>query len=164
MSDLAMESGSGRYRQLGRGDAACLAELQAASFADTQPWDAKAMAELLAMPGAFGFVVYLGKQPRGYLLARLAASEAEIVSLAVHPVARRKGLAQALLRLLVRQVAAQGGDRVFLEVAETNVPARRLYDGFAFREVGRRPGYYRGKAGEAVAALIMAYTFESSGS
>ena len=160
MPELTAAPGSRQYRVLAPGDAALMAELQAASFAGGQPWDAKAMADLLAMPGAFGFIADWQGRPRGYLLARLAAAEAEIISLAVHPAARRQGLARGLLALLVRQTAALGGARIFLEVAETNGPARALYDLSAFREVARRPGYYRDNDGAAVAAVVMAYNIE----
>jgi len=90
--------------------------------------------------------------------------EAAVISLAIEPSARRGGLARSLLQLMIRQVEAVGGARIFLEVAETNEAARGLYDSLAFREVGRRPGYYHGKNDEKVTALVMAHNIHPTNS
>ncbi len=93
----------------------------------------------------------------GFLMSRIAADEAEILSVAVEPKARGRGLAGELLRHHLSRVAARGIARIFLEVGEDNTPALRLYRKAGFREVGKRPGYYpRGiSAGGAVSALIL---------
>ncbi len=93
----------------------------------------------------------------GFLMSRIAADEAEILSVAVEPKARGRGLAGELLRHHLSRVAARGIARIFLEVGEDNTPALRLYRKAGFREVGKRPGYYPAgiSAGGAVSALIL---------
>ncbi|MEA2950208.1 MAG: [ribosomal protein S18]-alanine N-acetyltransferase, partial [Alphaproteobacteria bacterium] len=87
------------------------------------------------------------------ILSRLAADEAEILSVAVASSQRGKGLARQLLDLNLRRLAGLGVPAVFLEVDEGNAPARRLYQRAGFRDVGRREGYYPG--GKGAAALIL---------
>src|SRR5947209_197660 len=98
------------------------------------------MALQLGLPGAFGFIDAAG----GMVLARVAADEAEILTLAVLPDRRRRGLARALLERTMQAAARRGAGAMFLEVAEANRAARALYEGAGFVEVGRRRGYYRG--------------------
>ena len=78
----------------------------------------------------------------GFILSRVAAGEAEILSIAVAASRRGKGLARRLLDLHLRRLAGLATHAVFLEVDEGNVPARRLYRRAGFRDVGRRRGYY----------------------
>jgi ribosomal-protein-alanine N-acetyltransferase len=131
------------FRFVKPSDAPLLARLHAASFAGQEVWDVKAMSDLLAMPGAFGLIGFRAAVPSGFVIARMAGEDSEIISLGVCPGDRRSGLARGLLRVLVAQVATLGGTRTFLEVAETNVDARALYAAEGYREIGRRPGYYR---------------------
>ena len=93
------------------------------------------MADMLAMPGAFGFLDARG----GFIVSRQAGGEAEILTLAVTPLARRQGIAQALV---AQVVAATSGLQIFLEVAADNDPARQLYAAAGFAECGRRRDYY----------------------
>ena len=93
------------------------------------------MAELLAMPGVFGFIDGRG----GFVLARLAGGEAEILTLAVVPGLRRQGLGRALLDQIL---AGMPETPVFLEVAVDNVPAIALYGAAGFVQCGRRAAYY----------------------
>ena len=118
--------------------AAALAAIHAAAFPPASAWDAPAFAAQLAAPGVFSLI-----QPEGALIvARVAADEAEILTLAVIPSSRRRGFGAALVREAARRAAALGATSLFLEVAETNVAALALYAGAGFRPVGRRPRYY----------------------
>jgi ribosomal-protein-alanine N-acetyltransferase len=96
------------------------------------------MTLMLEMPGAFGFWQAEG----GLVLARVAAEEAEILTLGVVPRAQRRGLGGALLRAAMVRAAGLGARAMFLEVAEGNAPARALYTAHAFSKVGRRRRYY----------------------
>jgi ribosomal-protein-alanine N-acetyltransferase len=120
------------------GDPASLAALHAASFPDA--WDAKAIADLLATPGTFAF-----HADDGFVLARVAAGEAEILTLAVAPSARGKGLGRVLLQAVITRARAMGAQTMFLEVGADNPAARALYAALGFTKVGDRKGYYQGR-------------------
>jgi [ribosomal protein S18]-alanine N-acetyltransferase len=81
-------------------------------------------------------------EEQGFILFRVAADEAEVLTLAVTPAARRHGLGRRLLRAALERAAAQGAARMFLEVSAANGPARGLYETAGFSEVARRPRYY----------------------
>ncbi|HEX4635368.1 MAG TPA: GNAT family N-acetyltransferase [Rhizomicrobium sp.] len=116
-------------------DTAPLAALHAACFADA--WNAAAIAQLLATPGAFAF-----HHKDGFVLARMAGDEAEILTLAVAPNARGRGLGRALLQSAIAGAAAHGAQTMFLEVGADNPHALALYAGLGFAKVGTRKGYY----------------------
>jgi len=119
--------------------AAALALIHAAVFPRGEAWGADAMALQLELPGAYGFIAPAG----GLVLARIAADEAEILTLAVMSEHRRLGIARALLARASLHAADQGARVLFLEVSTRNAPARALYDGAGFTEAGRRRTYYR---------------------
>ncbi len=75
----------------------------------------------------------------GFLVSRsVADKEREILNIAIHPDFRRLGIATELLRAeLSRWPGAH-----FLEVRESNTPARRLYESLGFQSIGERPAYY----------------------
>lgn len=125
-----------------------LAVLHARAF--DAPWDAAAFAVLLAQPGVFAV-----EAADGFILMRVVADEAEILTLAVRPEARRGGLGGRLTDEGVAEAAARGASRVFLEVAEDNAPARAVYRRSGFVEAGRRPRYYARPDGERRDALLL---------
>jgi ribosomal-protein-alanine N-acetyltransferase len=86
----------------------------------------------------------------GYIVGRAMFDEAEILNLGVAVHARRRGVARALVRALLTEFVGAGARSVFLEVRESNLPARGLYESFGFREVGRRTRYYRRPVEDAV--------------
>jgi ribosomal-protein-alanine acetyltransferase len=85
-----------------------------------------------------------------FLLARVADREWEIENIAVAGPARRRGLGSRLLGEFLDVVRREGAQAVFLEVRESNRPARMLYEKWAFEECGRRPGYYASPAEDAI--------------
>jgi ribosomal-protein-alanine N-acetyltransferase len=87
-----------------------------------------------------------GRKVIGFIVSRLAAGEAEILSVAIAPAWRSRKLSRPLLDLHLRRLAGLGTRTVFLEVSENNAPATKLYRRAGFREVGRRKGYYDGGA------------------
>jgi [ribosomal protein S18]-alanine N-acetyltransferase len=119
-----------------------------------EPWDAQAFAELLAMPGTNGRVALVDGEPAGLALWRVAADEAEILTICTLPDQRRGGVGRYLLTAAAEAIKAAGGRRLFLEVAIDNSPAIALYRGFGLVQAGRRRGYYQGPAGP-VDALIL---------
>jgi ribosomal-protein-alanine N-acetyltransferase len=115
-----------------------LAAIHAAAFPPNEAWGEDAISLQLALPGAFGFLDERG----GMLLGRVTVDEAEVLTLAVAPHARRQGIARSLLEAACEETRLRGGRTIFLEVADGNVPARQLYARFGFAEVGRRHRYY----------------------
>jgi len=119
--------------------AEALAYLHARAFPPGEQWGGDAMALQLGLPGAFGWISDEG----GMVLARVAADEAEILTLAVDPGRRRLGLGRRLLEQAMRTARERGAACMLLEVGEANAAARALYAGLGFVEVGRRRRYYR---------------------
>lgn len=127
--------------------APAMAAMHAAAFAQGERWNADALALQLTMPGAFGLLA----GPGGFVLARVAADEAEILTLAVVPTSRRQGLATRLLHAALAQAAQRGAAMVLLEVAVGNEAALTLYAALGFAKVGRRRSYY----GTGADALVL---------
>ena len=99
--------------------------------------------------------MFAAEAPDGFILMRAVADEAEILTLAVRPAARRGGQGGRLVGEGVLEAAARGAVRVFLEVAADNAAARALYARAGFVEAGRRPGYYAGPGGARRDALLL---------
>ncbi len=133
-------------------DSAQLAALHAAAF--DAPWDEMYFARALDRPNIHAF----GTQEGFILLQVLGGTpcEAEILTLCVHPKARRKGLAQGLIDAAQTKLKAQC---LFLEVNENNISACALYRACQFRETGRRKAYYKTAAGGREDALLMRRDF-----
>ena len=125
-------------------DAAAIAKVHAASF--QRGWSEEEVYRLLIDRQVVGHCSRLGVGLIGFILSRIAAGEAEILSVAVAPGFRGRGLSRPLLDLHLRRLAGLGVHAIFLEVGETNKPAGRLYRKAGFYEVGRRNGYYEGGA------------------
>lgn len=145
--------GPPRLDEAGARDAPAFAVLHATSF--HRGWSEDEMERLLFDPAVIAHKAALGRRFVGFILSRRVADEAEILSVAVDGQRRGHGLARALLDLNLRRLAGLGVRRVFLEVDERNVPARRLYARAGFAEVGRRQGYYATASGEPSAALVL---------
>lgn len=118
--------------------APALAAIHAECFPPGEAWSAEAIAGLMAMPG----VAALHRPGEGFVLFRAAADEAEILTIAVRPAARRRGAGRALLAAAMAAAAEVGARRMVLEVAATNAPARALYEGAGFVMAGLRRRYY----------------------
>ncbi|WP_114964644.1 GNAT family N-acetyltransferase [Alkalilacustris brevis] len=131
-------------------DPQVLAQLHARCFADTRAWSAGEIAALLARPEVVAVTC-----PEGFALIRAAAGEAELLTLAVAPEARRRGVGRALLLQAVQAARVRGAQEMFLEVASDNHAALALYAAAGFMQVGRRPGYYRDCHGGGADALVL---------
>lgn len=106
--------------------------------------------ELIAPDGTIG--ENPGEQTAGFFLSRQVVDEEELLLFAIDPAWRGRGLGSAMLEHVCRSAAARGTVQMFLEMRDGN-PAARLYEGHGFRQVGRRPGYYRGADGVRLDAL-----------
>lgn len=133
-------------------DAALLAALHGQCFTDH--WSADAFERLLQEQTSLALLA-TDPEPNAFVLIRIAADEAEILSLGVRPQSRRRGLARQLTRAGAERATHHGACRLFLEVNVNNEAALGLYRQLGFAEVGRRPGYYRGVSEPAQDALIL---------
>jgi ribosomal-protein-alanine N-acetyltransferase len=132
-------------------DGAVMAAIHAAAFPAADAWREAVFSQQLALPGVFGLLHSSG----GMILARVAADEAEVLTLAVAPEARRLGIAAALLQQAATTAAAMGAAAMFLEVAVGNTAARAAYDRAGFRPIGRRRAYYADSSDALVLRLTL---------
>jgi len=130
-------------------DAAAIAAVHGRSF--RRGWDEDEIRRLLLDRNVTAQRLTIGAKLVGFILSRTAADEAEILSVAIAPGWKGRGLSRQLLDLHLRRLAGTGVRSVYLEVGESNVPACRLYRRAGFREVGRRQGYYE----DGATALIL---------
>ena len=144
-----------RLRAADASDALALAKAHASAF--DSPWPPEAFTGLMGTPGVFALAAIDGA-PVGLILMRAIAGEAEILTLAVEPSHRRRGVARALLEGGLARAVSMGAEEVFLEVAADNSAAIALYREEGFAEVGHRGGYYRRADGETVDALVLRRT------
>ncbi|TIT92347.1 MAG: ribosomal-protein-alanine N-acetyltransferase [Mesorhizobium sp.] len=138
-------------------DSAAVAVLHREDF--VRPWTDGEFAALLEQDTVFGYAAREtgqgAKPPVGFVLARLAAGEGEILTVAVARAHRRQGLGWQLIDAVLRELHAQRAEALFLEVDETNTPAIALYRRLGFRQVGQRPNYYRSTEHGPTGALVM---------
>ena len=96
----------------------------------------------------------LDDQVVGYGVMSVAAGEAHILNLCIHPDYRGQGLGRRLLQRLLTLAAKHRADTAFLEVRVTNRAAKRLYRSAGFNEIGLRRGYYPSRLGREDAVLL----------
>lgn len=131
-----------------------MAALHAACFTTPRPWSAQEFADLLTHPATFALTA-----PDGFLLGRVVAGEAELLTLAVAPAARRHGQGRQLVQAFLTESQQRRAESAFLEVAASNHPAQALYLAAGFTPAGKRRGYYRTPDGSAEDALILIFAF-----
>lgn len=125
------------------------------------PWSEASLRNLLGSPGATALVARVRLHPdnptaaAGFIIGRVAADEAEILTLGVCAPFQRCGIARHLVEGLIRAVRSAGGSRLHLEVAADNAPALALYRGLGFAEAGRRRGYYQRSDGTSCDAFTL---------
>lgn len=135
-----------------RQDVREVAEIERRSY--SLPWSAFTFRSLLRRPNAVLLVAEESKGVAGYAALWLAADEAELGNLAVRPGRRGRGIGRTLLRRTLEEAARRGARAVFLEVRESNVAARRLYEASGFRIVGSRPDYYASPREDALVMRV----------
>lgn len=120
-----------------------LENLHRACFPD-KPWSAQDFADLKKS----GCDIIASQN--GFIVWRTVVDEAEIITIGVRPEARKNGIASAMLALVENDVKKRSGEKIFLEVAENNTPARKLYERNGYTAISVRPKYYDG-----IDAIIM---------
>ena len=134
-------------------DAARLAQLHGASF--HRGWGEGEFETMLTERNTLVHRLRQGRKVIGFAVSRMAADEAEILSIAIDAAQRGRGLSRNLLMTHLGHLAGRGVRSIFLEVEENNQPARRLYERTGFSIVGRRERYYRQAGGDELNALVM---------
>jgi [ribosomal protein S18]-alanine N-acetyltransferase len=131
------------------------AAIHATSF--TYPWQEADFEQLFVAPGTFadGAIEAWGEHLVGFVLSRVVADEAEVLTIAIPPQWRRRGIATSLLAPHLSGLAATPVNRLFLEVDVENTAARALYANFGFEQVGERKAYYRTAGAQLAGALVM---------
>jgi ribosomal-protein-alanine N-acetyltransferase len=134
-------------------DARRLAQLHGESF--HRGWGEGEFEGMLTERNTLVHRLRIGSRIAGFAVSRMAADEAEILSIAVEASQRGRGLSRNLLLTHLGHLAGRGARTIFLEVEENNQPARRLYERAGFGVVGRRERYYQQPGGEQLNALLM---------
>jgi ribosomal-protein-alanine N-acetyltransferase len=143
-----------------KSDLPVLSKIHAASF--RHGWSDGDLEKMLSNKTYTSFVAHPPKtrnsKPLGFVFVRVIADEAEIITIATSPQARRKGVGSQLMRSVIRWLEYDRCKKLFLEVDETNNAAISLYRQLGFKPIGERVGYYENKANEKStrsAALVM---------
>jgi ribosomal-protein-alanine N-acetyltransferase len=134
-------------------DARRLAQLHGESF--HRGWGEAEFETMLSERNTLVHRLRIGNRVVGFAVSRMAADEAEILSIAVAASHRGRGLSSNLLLTHLGHLAGHGVRTIFLEVEENNQPARRLYERAGFSVAGRRERYYQQPGGEHLNAVLM---------
>lgn len=150
--------------ELVRGSAADLDEVMETMRTAFDPsfgeaWTRGQCAGIMSFPGVWLTLARRDGQPAGFALARVVADEAELLLLAVPPDQRRSGVGRRMLQAVAEEARVRGAAQLHLEMREGN-PALHLYDAAGFRQVGRRPAYYRGKDGSVFDAITLSFPLD----
>ncbi|QGZ96959.1 GNAT family N-acetyltransferase [Terricaulis silvestris] len=128
-----------------------LGDLHARAF--DKGWSASEIAKLMENTAVFA-LISRGADAQGFVMAWAAAGDAELLTVAVVPEARRKGVGASLVTSAGVAALVRGAASMHLEVAEDNAAARALYAKLGYEEAGRRHAYYAGEGG-SVDAIVM---------
>ena len=127
-----------------------MSKLHLLSGSLTRPWSENEYKNLLATDTIRFFYV-----ENGFLVGRLVSSDAEILNVIVHPKYRRLGKARYLIGKFEKEAKNVGSSRCFLEVAESNSSAKKLYNALGYLKVGQRNNYYKFVDGRKDDAAIL---------
>ena len=129
------------FRDMTGAHVAHVAELEKLCFAD--PWSENGIRSEVDNILALWMVALEDDRVVGYVGSQTVCGETDMMNIAVHPEYRRRGIAQSLIEVLIRELKNRGSICLTLEVRASNEPAVALYEKLGFREVGLRKNYYR---------------------
>jgi len=124
------------------------------------PWSLGIFRDCL-LAGYYCLVLDVGGSVTGYGIMSIAAAEAHLLNLCVHPNAHRLGYGRRLLNALLLKAGDADVDKIFLEVRPSNQIALQLYRSVGFEQIGIRPAYYQAERGREDAVILSA-TLRSS--
>ena len=128
-----------------------MAKLHLLSGSLTRPWSESEYKILLSTDTIRFFYV-----ENGFLVGRLIGPDAEILNVIIHPKYRRLGKARYLIDKFEKEAKEEGSSKCFLEVAESNSRANKLYQSLNYLSVGKRKNYYEFVDGRQDNASILA--------
>ncbi|MEW7007203.1 MULTISPECIES: GNAT family N-acetyltransferase [unclassified Lentilitoribacter] len=122
-------------------------------------WSADECASLISQNTVFGFVARPINQskPLGFVLSRVIADEAEILSIGTDQRAQNQGLGWRMMQAVIGEASKRGAKKLFLEVDENNEPAVILYKKIGFKTVGKRQAYYDNGEDAKSNALVLEF-------
>lgn len=125
-----------------------VAELESICFDDS--WSLRSIASELENPLSLWLVWMENGRVLGYVGSQTVMDETDMMNVAVHPDARRKGIAESLILALADALKRKQSKSLTLEVRATNAAAIGLYNKLGFTEIGRRKNYYRNPREDAL--------------
>ena len=126
---------------MNEGHVAPIAQLEKLCFSD--PWSENSIASELNSRLSHWLVAVENGQVVGYIGSQSVLGESDMMNVAVHPDHRRRGIAEALVTALSKDLKARDNVCLTLEVRASNAPAIALYEKLGFAQVGLRKNYYR---------------------
>ena len=136
-------------------DSMAIAALHAKLFPTA--WDSDAIQALIEHPASLALIAARpGREIVGFIIAQIAADEAEILTVGVAPESQRHGVGRQLVDGVARAAARSDARRLFLDVAAGNAPARALYTACGFAEIVQRKAYFTLPGGARDDALQLA--------
>ena len=129
-----------------------------------EAWTRQQVENSLAMPHTYAIIfdkharlLAPGSEAAGFILARRAPGEEELLLIGVRPEVRNNGVGRALIEYFSDVARKEGAERVFLEMRANN-PAEKLYLSCGFEPIGRRANYYRTLDGTLLDAITFVQT------
>lgn len=139
-------------RRAALSDVSQIDRIEKSSF--STPWSEKWLIEEINKPDDLFWVIEDEKNVLGYAVVGKLGTEAELYNIAVDNAHRGKGIGNALMENLKKELSESGTEAVFLEVRETNSNAISLYEKHGFKSVGRRKNYYREPTEDAILMML----------
>ena len=136
------------FTEMKREHVAQVAELEKQCF--STPWSENSIAGELGNILSLWYVAVSDDTVVGYIGSQTCGDETDMMNVAVHPDHRRRGIAESLIDCLILELKNRGSHCLSLEVRASNDPAIGLYEKLGFRQVGRRPNYYRNPREDAL--------------
>ena len=141
---------------IGEEDDALLLHLCERECFPEDPWSEKMFSQNLENPSCRVYILYNTQLTKiiAYGVLYVCADEADLANIAVLPSFRRGGTGRALLHRMMQDAREMGAERTFLEVRESNAPARSLYGSYGFAELGIRKNYYKNPRENAIIMVL----------
>lgn len=129
--------------------------LEIENFSFPRPWSYESFLEEIRNPVSHLWGVVSGDLLSGYACFWMFHREIQIINIAVHPSKRNMGLAQFLMENIIKTATINGIGTLWLEVRESNLVAKRIYEKFGFRDIHRRHRYYRDNGEDAIVMSLV---------